>query len=147
MARRTLELDLNRVEGDLTFQVEIEDERVADARCIGTTYRGFEQIMVGRSPRDALVIPAAALALFRKWPAPPDCIPWALARLICLRLAPSPCPNRWLVEATGSLPEYAWVTTLQAFSIGLSPPVERAVPVAAATVARLLQNRAPHDRC
>ena len=56
MARRTLELDLNRVEGDLTFQVEIEDERVADARCIGTTYRGFEQIMVGRSPRDALVI-------------------------------------------------------------------------------------------
>ena len=56
MARRTLELDLNRVEGDLTFQVEIEDGRVADARCIGTTYRGFEQIMLGRAPMDALVI-------------------------------------------------------------------------------------------
>lgn len=56
MTRRTLELDLNRVEGDLTFQVEVEDGRVVDARCVGTTYRGFEQIMVGRSPRDALVI-------------------------------------------------------------------------------------------
>lgn len=56
MPRRTLELDLNRVEGDLTFQVEIEDERVAEARCIGTMYRGFEQLMLGRAPMDALVI-------------------------------------------------------------------------------------------
>ncbi|KAB2935840.1 MAG: nickel-dependent hydrogenase large subunit [Candidatus Contendobacter sp.] len=56
MTRRTLELELNRVEGDLTFQVELEDGRVADARCIGTTYRGFEQIMLGRTPMDALVI-------------------------------------------------------------------------------------------
>ncbi|MBK8536446.1 MAG: nickel-dependent hydrogenase large subunit [Candidatus Competibacteraceae bacterium] len=56
MARYTLDLDLNRVEGDLTFQVEIEDGQVADARCVGTTYRGFEQIMIGRSPLDALVI-------------------------------------------------------------------------------------------
>ena len=56
MAHRTLELDLNRVEGDLTFQVELEDGQVADARCIGMTYRGFEQIMLGRAPMDALVI-------------------------------------------------------------------------------------------
>ena len=52
MARYTLDLDLNRVEGDLTFQVEIEDGQVADARCVGTTYRGFEQIMIARSPLD-----------------------------------------------------------------------------------------------
>ena len=37
MARYTLDLDLNRVEGDLTFQVEIEDGQVADARCEATT--------------------------------------------------------------------------------------------------------------
>lgn len=56
MSRLTLELDLNRVEGDVTFQVEIEDGRVVEARCVGTTYRGFEQIMIGRAPYDALVI-------------------------------------------------------------------------------------------
>lgn len=80
MPRLKLELDLNRVEGDVTFQVEVEEERVVDARCVGTTYRGFEQIMVGRAPRDALVITpricgicstahlyAAALALEEVW--------------------------------------------------------------------------------
>lgn len=56
MARRTLQLDLNRVEGDLEIQVDLEDDVIVDARCIGTLYRGFEQILVGRAPRDALVI-------------------------------------------------------------------------------------------
>lgn len=56
MPRLKLELDLNRVEGDVTFQVEVEEGSVVEARCVGTTYRGFEQIMVGRAPRDALVI-------------------------------------------------------------------------------------------
>jgi hydrogenase large subunit len=56
MARVTVDIDLNRVEGDLEFQVDLEDGIVVDARCIGTLYRGFEQIMIGRAPRDALVI-------------------------------------------------------------------------------------------
>lgn len=80
MPRLTLELDLNRVEGDVTFQVEIEDGHVVEARCAGTTYRGFEQIMIGRAPYDALVITpricgicstahlyAAVLALENAW--------------------------------------------------------------------------------
>lgn len=80
MSRLTLELDLNRVEGDLSFQVEVEEQRVVAARCIGTMYRGFEQLMIGRAPRDALVITpricgicstahlyAAALALEDAW--------------------------------------------------------------------------------
>lgn len=80
MPRLTLELDLNRVEGDLAFQVEVEEGRIVAARCVGTTYRGFEQIMIGRNPRDALVITpricgicstahlyAAALALEDVW--------------------------------------------------------------------------------
>lgn len=56
MARITVDIDLNRVEGDLEFQLDLEDGIVVDARCIGTMYRGFEQIMIGRVPRDALVI-------------------------------------------------------------------------------------------
>ncbi len=56
MARVTLDVDLNRVEGDLEFQIDLEEGVVADARCIGTMYRGFEQILIGRAPRDPLVI-------------------------------------------------------------------------------------------
>ncbi len=56
MSRITVDIDLNRVEGDLEFQLDIEDGIVVDARCIGTLYRGFEQLLIGRAPRDALVI-------------------------------------------------------------------------------------------
>ncbi len=56
MTRRTLDIDLNRVEGDLAIEVDIEDNVVVDARCIGTLYRGFEQIMLGRAAIDATVI-------------------------------------------------------------------------------------------
>ncbi|MBV7296808.1 nickel-dependent hydrogenase large subunit [Enterovibrio paralichthyis] len=56
MVKKTLNIDLNRVEGDLEFELDIEDGIVVDARCIGVMYRGFEQIMIGRMPRDAAVI-------------------------------------------------------------------------------------------
>lgn len=56
MATRTLNVDLNRVEGDLEFQVDLDGNVVADARCIGTLFRGFEQLMIGRVLTDALVI-------------------------------------------------------------------------------------------
>lgn len=56
MARIELNVDLNRVEGDLTLQVTLQDGVVAEARTAGTMYRGFEQILLGRSPRDAMVI-------------------------------------------------------------------------------------------
>ncbi|MCB1954668.1 MAG: nickel-dependent hydrogenase large subunit [Rhodocyclaceae bacterium] len=56
MARRTLGIDLNRVEGDLEFEVDLEDNRIVNARCIGTLFRGFEQLLVDRAPRDSLVI-------------------------------------------------------------------------------------------
>ena len=45
----------NRVEGDLEVQLEIEDGRVADARVVSPLYRGFEQMLQGRDPLDALV--------------------------------------------------------------------------------------------
>ena len=56
MTRRIIQIELNRVEGDLDFQLALEDNTVVDARCIGSLYRGFEQIMIGRKPKDALVI-------------------------------------------------------------------------------------------
>lgn len=56
MTRRIVEIELNRVEGDLDFQLELEDGKVVDARCIGSLYRGFEQILLGRKPTDSLVI-------------------------------------------------------------------------------------------
>lgn len=46
----------NRVEGDLEVNVEITDGRVSDAWVNSPLYRGFEQILIGKDPRDALTI-------------------------------------------------------------------------------------------
>ncbi|WP_260293580.1 nickel-dependent hydrogenase large subunit [Sedimenticola hydrogenitrophicus] len=83
MARIEVNLELNRVEGDLTIGVTLEDGVVVDARTVGSLYRGFEQILVGRTPRDAMVITprvcgicgtahlyAAVLALEQIWRLP-----------------------------------------------------------------------------
>ncbi|MCB1888676.1 MAG: nickel-dependent hydrogenase large subunit [Rhodocyclaceae bacterium] len=96
MARKTLGIDLNRVEGDLEFEVDLEDGRIVGARCIGTLFRGFEQLLVDRAPRDSLVITprvcgicgtahlyTAVLALERlaQLPVPPQA---TLIRNLCL---------------------------------------------------------------
>ncbi|NPU66193.1 HupV protein [Bradyrhizobium sp. 83012] len=46
----------NRVEGDLEVRLDIEQSRVARAEVTAPLYRGFEQILEGRPPLDALVI-------------------------------------------------------------------------------------------
>lgn len=46
----------NRVEGDLEVQLDIADGRVASARVNAPMYRGFEPMLTGRAPQDALVI-------------------------------------------------------------------------------------------
>jgi hydrogenase large subunit len=56
MARRVVEVPLNRVEGDLEIRAEVEDGVVVDAWSMGTLYRGFENLMVGRGALDGLVI-------------------------------------------------------------------------------------------
>ena len=53
---KTLNLRLNRVEGDLEIRVDIAGNRVVDAWSAGTMYRGFENIMRGRALLDGLVI-------------------------------------------------------------------------------------------
>lgn len=52
----TIQVPMNRVEGDLEVKVEVDDAVVTNAWCTGTMYRGFERIMVGRGPLDGLVI-------------------------------------------------------------------------------------------
>jgi Ni,Fe-hydrogenase I large subunit len=46
----------NRVEGDLEVRLGIADGRVTQAQVNAPMYRGFEQMLVGRDPADALVI-------------------------------------------------------------------------------------------
>ena len=53
---RTIEVPLNRVEGDLEVRVETAAGVVTDAWCAGTMFRGFERVMVGRGSLDGLVI-------------------------------------------------------------------------------------------
>ncbi|WKW51757.1 nickel-dependent hydrogenase large subunit [Rhodomicrobium lacus] len=45
----------NRVEGDLEIRLDVEDGRIAAAYVNSPLYRGFEQILVGKAPADALV--------------------------------------------------------------------------------------------
>jgi len=40
----------------MEVRLELEGQTVTDAWCVGTMFRGFEQILVGRDPGDALVI-------------------------------------------------------------------------------------------
>ena len=45
----------NRVEGDLEVLLDVDGGRVASAHVNATMYRGFEQILQGKAPHDALV--------------------------------------------------------------------------------------------
>lgn len=45
---------LTRIEGHLRVEAVVEDESVVEARSSGTLYRGFEEILVGRNPLDAV---------------------------------------------------------------------------------------------
>ena len=54
--RRLLVGPFNRVEGDLEVSLDIADGVVREARVTATMYRGFEQVLPGRDPLDALVI-------------------------------------------------------------------------------------------
>ncbi len=51
-----LDIPLNRVEGDLDIKVTIHNNKIIEAKSIGTLYRGFENILKGRAPLDSLVL-------------------------------------------------------------------------------------------
>ncbi len=52
----TLNVPLNRVEGDLEVRISVSHGIVDDAWSSGTMFRGFEKILVGRGSLDGLVI-------------------------------------------------------------------------------------------
>ena len=52
MARITLD-PVTRIEGHLRIDVEVEGGRVQNAWSSGQMFRGIEQILKGRDPRDA----------------------------------------------------------------------------------------------
>lgn len=47
---------MTRIEGHLKIEATIDNKKVVDAKSGGTLYRGFEQILVGRNPLDAVQI-------------------------------------------------------------------------------------------
>ncbi|WP_432474105.1 nickel-dependent hydrogenase large subunit [Amphritea sp. HPY] len=55
MSRRISVGPFNRVEGDLEVNLEISGAAVSSAKVNSTLYRGFEQILQGKHPMDALV--------------------------------------------------------------------------------------------
>ncbi len=46
----------NRVEGDLEIQIELNKARIQSAHVNSPVFRGFEQILIGKDPLDAMVI-------------------------------------------------------------------------------------------
>ncbi len=44
---------ITRIEGHLRIEVDVQDGVISDARSCGTLFRGIENILVGRDPRDA----------------------------------------------------------------------------------------------
>lgn len=54
--RRLVVGPFNRVEGDLEVKLDVADGQVVAARVNSPLYRGFEQILQGKDPRDTLVI-------------------------------------------------------------------------------------------
>jgi hydrogenase large subunit len=44
---------VTRIEGHLKIEVEVKGGKVVDAKCSGGMFRGFENILTGRDPRDA----------------------------------------------------------------------------------------------
>ena len=55
MATRITIDPITRIEGHLRIDCEVNDGKVSKAWSSGTMWRGIEQILLGRDPRDAWV--------------------------------------------------------------------------------------------
>ena len=57
MATKTIVFSpFSRLEGDLQIKVDVEEGHIVRAHASGTLYRGFEALLRGRDPMDAIVI-------------------------------------------------------------------------------------------
>ena len=55
-AQRIVIDPITRIEGHLKIEATVDGNKVVDAKSEGTLYRGFEQILIGRNPLDAVQI-------------------------------------------------------------------------------------------
>jgi len=77
----------NRVEGDLEVQVEVEQGCITNAWVNSPLFRGYEQILQGKDPRDALVYTPRVCGICSVSQSV------AAARAIAAAQGLSPCPN------------------------------------------------------
>ncbi len=56
MSTLTIMDPVTRIEGHMKVELDIEGNKIIDARCTGTLFRGFEILLKGRDPWDAPVI-------------------------------------------------------------------------------------------
>lgn len=53
MVQRVVIDPITRIEGHLRMEVDVQDGQIVNAYSSGTAFRGLEQIMIGKDPRDA----------------------------------------------------------------------------------------------
>lgn len=56
MAQQIVVDPITRIEGHLRIECEVDDGQITNARSIGTMWRGIENILKGRDPREAWII-------------------------------------------------------------------------------------------
>lgn len=47
-------IPISRIHNPLALELEIEGGQIVTAKSSGVLYRGFEQMLIGRDPRDAI---------------------------------------------------------------------------------------------
>ena len=47
---------ISRIEGHLAIELDVQNNKVVDAKCMGEMFRGYEMILKGRNPVDAMQI-------------------------------------------------------------------------------------------
>ncbi len=110
----------NRVEGDLEVRLEVAEGRVAQAFVTSPLYRGFEQILAGKAPLDALVIAPRICGICS--------VSQSLAAAAALRdaMGLAPAPNGLLVSNLALAAENA-ADHLTHFALFFMPDFARAV--------------------
>ncbi|MBI5287227.1 MAG: nickel-dependent hydrogenase large subunit [Deltaproteobacteria bacterium] len=56
MAKTIIIDPITRIEGHLKIEVNVDKGKVVDAKSSGTLWRGFERILIGRDPRDPVIL-------------------------------------------------------------------------------------------
>lgn len=58
LGKQTLTIDpVGRTEGHIGITIEVEHNKIVNAKAFGPLYRGFEKVMMGRDPREAQDLP------------------------------------------------------------------------------------------